>query len=368
MRNILNKKWMLSKFMLGCWGSICLLLITFTSCATNKAGIAMPNIPMNKQCIVTGLNFGGSIGSVTTFLYDDIDFLVDDGAGAEYRIVPAGNKRVRIIRKYSWNEDYRITGSTQTWTRRTYWERWEGVFDFEPGKYYSIKLTALGSHGRNINIEGSGARYDQRAYTIIHPTNGNIEIIEDPRKTMGSIYIRPYAGTTLGQKYYGGYIPALEILNLGPAFGIQIINGYLNMDFRVEGHVGAGLTYPVKKSEFSNVLGEGDRGTGFSVTYDYGAYVNFSLWRFVLGGGIGMANGKAWYKVGGTHYDYGYAVAYEESVSQSYSSIPYAEFVMGFTGPVFRRSTPALNLYGRYYFLGDGDNNSRMGIGLKVRL
>jgi len=337
-----------------------LLIISFSSCATPKAGIARPNIPMKEQCIITWIE--GAEGSTETFQYGDINILEDDWAGAEYKILPAGKNMVWITQKYSWKS---TIGNTETYTYNWYYESWEGVFDFKPGKYYSIKLTALGGREKeSIDLNDSGASFNRSSSTIKHQTNSNIEIVEDPKKNMGSIYIKPYAGTTVGTRFYD-YIPSLGILNIGPTFGIQIIKGYLNMDLGVEGLVGGGMSYQ-GETEHGD-LKEGERGMGISVTYDYGAYINFSLWRFVLGGGVGMANGTVWCPIGKVDYDYGYAHYTKENSKISYDSIPYVEFVLGFTGPVFRRSTPSLNIYGRYYLLEDGDNNSKIAVGFKGR-
>jgi hypothetical protein len=332
-------------------------LITLTGCVIQNVGIVKPNIPMSKQCVITGYNYNGSGGGYfSSIWYDNIDLKKDSWASVEYGILPAGNIELRITRKYVRDVDYYSTGNTKHWTRLEYYEQWHGTFNFEPGKYYFIKVTGTDVtwEGRTIKINDSNVNYNQHTYTISHPSNTNIEIIEDPNKAMGSIYIKPFFGITLGQKYWD-YIPGASIFNIGPTFGIRLIKGWLNMDIGIEAFPGISISYPFPD----------EKEAGFSFTYDYGAFTNFNLGRIVLGGGIGMGNGNVWYnKI--TNSDGENTT--EEFTSIFYTSVPYAEAYLGLSPKLFRRSMPAFGIYGRYYFTDVEDGLSNIGVGLKARL
>jgi hypothetical protein len=354
---------MMNKTKLTCCGISCLLLIAFTGCAT--AGIMRPMIPMSEQCILTGgveffTYLGGvddSGGRITTFTWGDISIRGELG---DYKILPAGKKRVVIVKSYSWvpGGQHRPTWyhGSHSYVSYNYNERWVADFEFEPGKSYSIKARTVGvniGEGGSITLVGApNSMYNQHTHTIEYPINHNIEIIEHRTiRTMETIgtYIQPRFAANLGVRFYD-YYPGVQ-LNLGPTLGMQIINGKLNMDIGIEGTAGIGASFGD---------GDGNFEFGFLATYDYGVYANFALSNdFILGGGAGIGNGYNWYTI----YDGG-----EERVMKSYLLIPYVDIFLGLSeGSSFRKSIPHFGLYGRYYFDINEDNFKKIGIGMKAR-
>lgn len=342
------------------WIGMGLLLIAVTGCATGKAGIAKPDIPVSESCLLVGLSYEESRdGYFSAFTYDGIDVFGDDWFyGVAEKIVPAGKRKVAVSYKSTRRGDYSYAATQTRWTEYSVYETWNGVFDFEPGKYYQIKITfAPVTWDSSNNIAVPKTAHVQLGQGLVqHYANEDIEIVEVPNKEMGSLFIQPYASTNYTTKLFSDYIPGLY-MGFGASVGAQLISGWLNMDLGIEGNAGGGFSLPNPAHN--------DKQTGVGVYYDYGAYVNFNIWRLVLGGGVGMGNGTGWYSE--KEYAYPGASGTSYDVVDSYSSIPYAEAYLGFTGPIYRRSTGSIGLYYRHYFLETGDAHNATDFGLRIR-
>jgi len=310
--------------------------VFLAGCAT--AGIAKPSIPMREQCVID-LNKSTLHDSIVT--YGGINL---SDSVADLAIVPAGKNRLTFVKKHESIASTSTSGNTTTTVYHIWWERWEGEFEFEPGKYYiiSLKLASVSKQGTTIST--SDPNVSLSGNTLTHNFR-DIEITQDSEKNMGAVYVDSRVSGILNVNY--DYGPSIHIGG-GPTFGVQIISGWFNMFLGLEADVGLGMTLPIEK-----IRDEG-LGTGFAIAYNYAALAKFSFGPVVLSACGGMGNGNLWYSTDDP-----------EKKSKFYSSVPYAEVGLGLNFGSLRSAAPSMNIYARYYFTDDEYNSGKVFFGFK---
>jgi hypothetical protein len=334
---------------------ICVILLsvfTILGCTT-VLGIAKPEIPMSKQCVVDFPSGVINFGDIPLSNFKDFD---ENGG---YVIVPTGNNRVRVSRLKKTNvsvpvqsEEKDIWGVTTAYVTTTtytpYREIWVINYDFLSGKYYSI--TVKEASVRYVNKElvsddqvkitnNPVIMYNTliSGNTVEHIIGEDIEILEVSTKNLGSTYTN-FVAKVQDNVHFWDYGPSYLVNGVGVVPGFKIIRGNLNMFIGGE----AGGT-------FSLLSGNTAEGNDWAIPLGYylGGTVefNFRPISFGLGGGV----------TGGTEY-----------INSNSYFFPYAELDLWYFSKS-RLSRSMWGLFGRYNFNDSDDWYDKYSVGLKVR-
>jgi len=316
-----------------------MVAVVFLSGCGTTAGIPKPSIPMRQQCVIDleKCTLDGREGGGLSVKYGEIDLI-------GFSIVPAGVNRILFQKTHQSIASQTRSGDTLTTVYHTWIEQWVGVFEFEPGKYYSFALKSASVVKEGTSITSSDPGISVSDNILIHQLF-DTGIIEDPKKDLGAVYVGLKVGGVFAVDVYD-YGPSLQ-MGGGPMFGVQIIKGWLNMFLGVEADVGGGLMYPR----------DGVGGLDWVVSYNYGAFAKIAFGPIILGVNGGMGNGHLWY-----------STEDNEEKSESYSSVPYAEVALGLNTDDHFRGPAGLthNIYARYYFTDDEYNSGKVFFGFKM--
>jgi len=327
-----------------------LLLLGFYGCTTT--GIAKPDVPMSEQCVVAFPSGTVNYGDLPLSNYRDF-------GNTSYIIVPAGKNRIQISRNKRLSESASTSDRTDIWGTKTaevttttyipYREIWIYEYEFLPGKYYTISVTeAVVRYSENMIVSDDQVvitnnpviRYNTlvSGNTVEHRNGNGIEIIENPKKSLGSVYTR-FVLKGQDNVHIWDYDSQMLINGPGLVHGFQIISGKLNMFMGVEAGGTFGLAQPNTE--------DNSTGVTLGLSYYYGGTVEFNLRPISFGLGGGMANGT-------------------QLINRNPYSFPYAELDLWLYSKT-RLNRGVFGLFGRYYFNDSEGFGNKVSMGLKVR-